>query len=188
MPRRQTDDGGHTAFTDHRISAHPGKQDGSGPPDQIVAWRAPAPEFRTRNLALALLHAGAKDTSGPLINRSYELMLEAQKAFPADPTLLSGIGTALQARGEPLAAAKIFERVIELRPRDALAEENAGLARLEAGDTEAAARRLERALNLDPLLLPDIEALLKIYRASGDKAKEDALMTRVRQAMKTAPK
>ena len=180
MPRRETDDGGHTAFTDHRISAHPRNQDGAASFDQLVAWRAPAPEYKTRNLALALLTSGARE-------RSYGLMLEAQKTFPADPALLTGIGTALQARGEPLSAAKVFERVIELRPADALAEENAGLAWLEAGETETAARRFERALALDPLLLPDIETLLKIYRASGDRAKEDALMNRVRQAMRTAP-
>src|SRR5262249_22719207 len=138
--------------------------------------------------ALALLDAGARDSSKPLIERSYGPLLEAQKKFPDDPAVLTGVGTALQARGDPVSAAKLFERVIELRPGDALAEENADLTQLEAGEIEAAVRHFERALALDPLLLPDIEALRKIYRETGQQEKEIALMNRVRDAMKTAPR
>ena len=58
----------------------------------------------------------------------------------------------------------------------------------QSGPQATAAQRLEQALALDSLLLPDIEMLLQIYRESGDKAKETALMSRVRQAMSTAPR
>ena len=101
--------------------------------------------------------------------------------------MTSGIGTALQARGEARPAAGVFERVIRLYPSDPLAEENAGVAWLEAGDKQRAASHFERALHLDPLLLPDIDALAKIYRESGDSAREAALMSRVREAMRTHP-
>jgi len=174
MPKREADDGGHTAFTDHWIKRRPSTQTGTAKAKQLAAWREPHADYRTRNLALAL--------------GDYKLLLEAQKRFPADPAVLSGIGTALQTRGDSRSAAKMFERVIELRPSDPLAEENAGMAWLEAGEKEIASRHLERALALDPLLLPDIEALQKIYRETGDQEKETALMNRVRQAMQTRPK
>jgi tetratricopeptide (TPR) repeat protein len=188
MPRRDASDGGHTAFTDHRISARPGGTDERAPSERrIAAWRDPAPEYRKRNLALGLLHAAVAEPSGPLLERSRGLLLEAQQAFPNDPALLTGVGTALQSRGEARRAAGFFERVIRLQPDDPLAEENAGLAWLEAGDKERAASHFERALHLDPLLLPDIDALAKIYRESGDSAREAALMSRVREAMRTRP-
>ena len=119
--------------------------------------------------------------------QSNRLLLEAQKTFPDDPALLTGMGTVLQSRGEPLSAARVYERVIKLRPDDPLAEENAGMAWLEAGDRNAATRHLVRALAIDPLLVPDIEALQRIYRELGDEVSEAALMMRVRQAMRTVP-
>jgi len=181
MPQRKTDDGGHTAFTDHRIAARPTNQDESQS-SQIAPWREPATELKSRNLALALLNSG-RDSE-----RAYTLLLEVRKQFPADPAVFTGLGTALQSRGDPRSAAALFERVIELRPSDPLAEENAAMAWLEAGEKESATRHFERALALDPLLLPDIEALQKIYRENGDGEREAALMNRVRDAMKTAPR
>jgi two-component SAPR family response regulator len=62
--------------------------------------------------------------------------------------------------------------------------DSAARAWLEAGNKAAAAGHFEQALALDPLLVPDIDALLKIYRESGDKAKETALMDRVQAAMR----
>ena len=185
MPQRPTDDGGHTAFTDHWIAARPGTRVEPDPSGRLAAWRDPPPEYRERNLALALLSAGARDASPALIERSYAPLLRATEKFPDDSALLTGIGTALQSRGETESAAKVFERVISLRPNDALAEENAGMAWLDAGDREAASRHLERALAMDPLLLPDIDALRKIYSESGDQAREAALMRKVQQAMRT---
>lgn len=185
MPQRKTDDGAHTAFTDHLIAARPQDPTGTTPVGQLVAWREAPSEYRNRNLALALLNTGARDSSAAKIAQSYEGLLQAGKQFPRDPAVLTGLGTVLQSRGDALAAAKVFDSVIALRPADPLAEENAGLAYLDGGDKKAAVQHLERALALDPLLLPDIEALQKIYRESGDESSEAALMRKVRQAMRT---
>jgi hypothetical protein len=171
MPKREAEDGGHTAFTDHWIKRRPGGSTGGAQAGQLAAWREPRAEYRARNLALA--------------TGDYKLLLEAQKNFPTDPVVLAGLGTVLQNRGEAGAAARMFERAAELRPLDPLAAESAGMAWLAAGERELAARRLEKALELDPLLLPDIEALQKMYRENGDQEKEAALMKRVRQAMQT---
>ncbi len=192
MARRETNDGGHTAFTDHLIARRPRNRKGqtpeAAPLDRLIAWREPAPELRVRNLALAFLNAGVRDSSPALIDRSYGMLLEVRKAFPADPAVLSGAGAARRIRGEPLSAARLFDRVIELQPGDPLARENAGLVWMDAGEKGIAAARIEQALALDPLLLTGIESLLKLYRESGDAAKETALMDRVRQAMRSGPR
>jgi tetratricopeptide (TPR) repeat protein len=179
---------GHTVFTDHRIRKTPQQPAGTGPLTELIAWREPALEFRERNLALAFNNAGLHYTSLDLLARSYEMLLELQKKFPADPDILTALGTVLLNRNDFVPAARLFDRVIELRPNDPSSEDNAAMAWLGAGDKEAATRHFEKALVLDPLLIPDIEALLRIFREAGDHAKETALMERVRQAMRTGPR
>ena len=186
MPKREAPDGGHSAFTDHQIARRqPAGRDRATAIDRIAAWREPPREFQARNVALASITAGVRESSSRMIELSYPLLTETRKMFPDDPAVLTGLGTALQARGDPVSAAKLFDRVVQLRPRDPLAGENAGLAWLDAGDNEIAVRHLERALELDPLLLPVIEALRKIYGDLGDQKREAALMNRVRDAMRT---
>ncbi len=185
MPRREAEDGGHTAFTDHRIARRPRNESSPASRENLVAWREAASELRERNMALALNNAGLRYSSASLLARSYSMLLEVQKRFPADPDVLMAIGTALLDRKEPLAAARLFERAIEIRHDDPSIEDNAGMAWFEAGDKQRAARHFEQALALDALLLPDIEILLRIYREQGDHAKETALMDRVREAMRT---
>jgi hypothetical protein len=188
MPRREAEDGGHTAFTDHRIQRRPQKETDLVTVGDLKAWREPPPGFRARNMALALNNAGLRSSSSPLLERSYPMLLAVQKTFPADPDVLMALGNALLDRKDPVAAAKLFERAIEIRRDDPSLEDNAGTAWLEAGNMENAERHFEQALALDPLLLPDIESLLRIYRERGDQAKERALMNRVNEAMKTGPR
>ncbi len=185
MPQREADDGGHTAFTDHWIERRP-RNPAAGAPaiERLAVWREPAPAVRARNLGLAMMTVGTRDSVPAMVEEG----LKALRGVAADSSVLTGIGSALQARHEPVEAAKAFERAMTLNPKDPLAAESAGMARLEAGDKAAATQHLERALTLDPLLLPDIDVLLKLYREAGDTAKESALMEKVRQAMRTAPK
>src|SRR5439155_22631404 len=91
MPKRPAEDGGHTAFTDHRIARRPAGQPGTKPSGEIAAWREPAPELRVRNRGLALLNAGH-------VEEGYKLLVEARKTFPDDPAVPTGIGTALRTR------------------------------------------------------------------------------------------
>jgi hypothetical protein len=187
MPRREAEDGGHTAFTDHRIERRQQKEGSATPIEQLKAWRDPPPEWRARNSALALNYSGIRYASPTLVAQSYPRLIEVQKAFPGDPDVLIALGQATLEREDPRAAAQFFERALALRHKDVGTEDDAARAYLEAGDKAAAVRHFEAALQLDPLLLPDIEALLQIYRDSGDSARESALMQRVREAMKTVP-
>ena len=187
MPAGEPDDGGHTAFTDHRILRRPRTGDRVLPIDNLRAWREPATNLQLRNMALALSYVGVRTSSPNLTARSYTMLMESQKAFLGDADVLMALGTALLDRKQPLDAAKFFDRAIAVRPDDPSIEDNAGNSWLDAGDKQMAALHFEKALKLDPLLLPDIEALLQIYQESGDEARASALMNRVQEAMKTGP-
>jgi Flp pilus assembly protein TadD len=187
MPRREAEDGGHTAFTDHRIQRRPQREGSASPIEKLKAWREPPREWSARNYALALNYAGIRYASPALVKQSYPLLIEVQKALPQDPDVLVALGQDALQREDPRAALQFFERALTFRHEDLGIEDDLARAYLQAGDKDAAARHFEAALQLDPLILPDIEALLQIYRESGDSRSESALMQRVRQAMATAP-
>jgi hypothetical protein len=196
MTRRQAQDGGHTVFTDHRIARRPDRDE---PPDQpasqlddLVAWRDPEPALQSRNLALAYVNAGISGRSPAQIVRGYRMLTEVQRTAPAlfkfsDIGVLKGIGRALLLGKEPLEALIAFERVLQLVPNNATNEEDVGIACLESGQVEKAATHLERALELDPLLLSAATALQQVYRRQGDNEKATALGDRVRHAMIGSP-
>jgi len=188
MPRREAVDGGHTAFTDHRIQRRPEKESPVAPIQALRAWREPPLAWRERSRALALNYAGIRYGSAAMVSQSYQMLLALEKTFPNDPDILAALGNALLNRNQPSDAARIFERALTARHDDPSLEDDAGRAYLEAGDKPSAARHFESALKLDPLLLPDIEALLLIYRETGDKERQSALTRRVQDAMITGPR
>jgi tetratricopeptide (TPR) repeat protein len=185
MFKRNAKDGGHTVFTDHRISRRPEPEQEreSAKTGDLVAWREPAPALRQRNLALAYTNTGLDNQSTAEITRGLLMLTEVKNEFPNDPAVLTAMGRALLAGRRASEAARLFERVIEMGPDTAVDETNAGRAWMQAGNMEKATERLERAITLDPLFLPAAEALLQVYRRQGDADKLDALGERVRQAL-----
>ena len=188
MPRRHAQDGGHTVFTDHRITRQREPDEPTSPSADLKAWREPEPALQARNLALAYVNAGIFGHSPAEIVRGYQMLTEVQRSAPDDVAVLNGIGRALLTGREPLEALKAFELVLRLKPNRATSEEDVGLAYLGSGQTEKAASHLERALELDPLLLSAGTALGEVYRREGDSDKADALAERMRRAMLNLPK
>jgi hypothetical protein len=193
MPRRQAQDGGHTVFTDHRIARRPQLGEAASPADEgapqtdeLVAWRDPEPALASRNLALAYVNAGISGRSPTQIVRGYRMLTVVQAAEPGDIGVLKGIGRALLLGKEPLEALRAFERVLQLVPNSATGEEDVGIACLESGQVDRAARHLERALELDPLQLSAATALEQVYRRQGDDQKATALGARMRDRMRRA--
>lgn len=188
MLKLNAKDGGHTVFTDHRISRRPQpEQQGQEPEiNDLVAWREPPPALRERNLALAYADAGFENHSASEIVRGYRMLTEVEKEFPSDRAVLRALGQCLLAVGQPLEAAGVYERVLQLGPDSAVAEADTGKAWMRAGQMDKAADHLERAVKLDPLLLPAAESLLDVYRRQGDQDKVYALADRVRQALGTS--
>jgi tetratricopeptide (TPR) repeat protein len=187
MARRRAQDGGHTVFTDHRITKRPEPDETSPQSEDLVAWRDPEPALKTRNLALAYVNAGISGRSPSQIVRGYRMLTEVQKAAPDDIGVLKAIGRALLLGKEPLEALKAFERVLQLVPNNASSEEDVGTAFLESGQVEKAASHLERALELDPLQMSAATALQAAYRKQGADDKAAALADRMRRAIGGSP-
>jgi hypothetical protein len=187
MTRRPAPDGGHTVFTDHRITRRREPDEPVSQSVDLKAWREPEPALRARNLALAYVHAGLSGHSPAEIVRGYGMLTEVQRAAPEDIGVLNGIGRALLAGGQPLEALKAFEWVLQLMPHRATNEEDVGLAFLASGQLENAASHLKRALELDPLLLSAGTALQEVYRKQGDSERAHALADRMRRAMLNIP-
>ena len=184
MTRRQAQDGGHTVFTDHRITKRPGQEEGAPPTEELVAWRDPEPALQSRNLALAYINAGISSRSPAMMVRGYRQLTEVQKTAPDDVAVLRGIGRALLLGKQPLEALRAFGRVLQLDPANATSEEDVGVSCLEAGQLDEAVLHLERALSLDPLALTAATALEEAYRKQGHSEKSDALQNKIRLAMR----
>jgi Flp pilus assembly protein TadD len=98
--------------------------------------------------------------------------------------VLEGIGRALLLGKEPREAVRAFERVAQLLPSSAKAEEDLGVAYVESGQVENGAAHLRRALELDPLSLSAAGALEQLYRKQGDVEKADAVAAEIRRAIR----
>ncbi len=187
MPRREAKDGGHSAFTDHRIQrrseALPDAPSDSG----IAAWREPSPDLRTRNLGIAYIDAGMQRKSSPFIVQGYRTLTEVQAQFSNDSEFFKWIGEALLLAQQTSEAKIAFERALELDPNSPLAEAGAASPYVASGDADRAIAHLQRALTLDPLYLPAASTLMGLYQKEGDAAEADALAREIKAAMDKTP-
>lgn len=159
MPQLPAKDGGHTAFTNHRIARHPENDSPAAQPDTLSAWRDPQPALRDRNLALALVTVGLENQSSAEVIRGYRMLNRLEKDFPNDPAVLTSLGSILMKGKQPAEALKRFERAISLKPDYAPYYVNAATALLATNRPSDAAQQLNKALSLDPLLKPASELL-----------------------------
>ena len=183
MPRRDAQDGGHSAFTDHRIQRRPEEILTGGPPSgEIAPWREPAPDLQKRSLGIAYISAGLQRRSATSLVQGYRLLTEVQQEFSSDPEVFTSMGTALLIGKQASEAEFAFERALSLRPNSAVAETNVAAAHQQAGDIAGTIAHLERAVALDPLHLPATSALIDLYRQQGSPAKADELAEKVRSS------
>lgn len=183
MPRRDAKDGGHTAFTDHRIQRRPEPQPDLPENIDIAAWREPAPELQKRNLGIAYVNVGTDRRSAQFIGQGYRMLAEAQDQFPNDSELFMSIGNALLLAKQSSEAEFAFQRVLQLDPNSVIGETKAASVSMLEGDVATATTRLERAVALDPLHLPAVSTLLDLYKQQGDNTKADALSAKVTALM-----
>lgn len=181
MPRLPARDGGHTVFTDHRIARRP--EPWRGTQTELTAWREPEPRLRARNLALALATVGLQNSSPPEAVRGYRMLNQVEKDFPDDPAVLTTLGNVLLRARQPAEALRRFEKVLVLQPASAPYEVNAASALIALGKKADAARHLERALELDPLLEQAVHSLSNLYRELGLESKSSNLLARYRRDM-----
>ena len=186
MPRRDAKDGGHTAFTDHRIQRRPEVQPTLPESTEIASWREPAPDLQKRNLGIAYVNVGAERRSPPFVVRGYRMLTEVQDQFSTDSAVFTAIGTALLLGKQSTEAELAFERALQLDPDSVTGETNAASAYLQAGDIDRAVSHLERAVAIDPLHLPADMPLIDLYKRQGNVAKAAELTSKVSAAMDRA--
>lgn len=182
MPRKAAWDGGHTAFTDHRIVRRPGKDPAPAARlDQerrLRAWREPAPQWRARNLGLAYISAGERDASRWQMNEGFRLLTEAADGDAADPAADTALGLVLLLKQRPEEALRFFQRALGANESDSRAHLNFGVAAYAAGRTAEAVAALENALAIEPLLEEAHELLVEVHRGRGDRKQRDAALNR----------
>ena len=167
MQKLPAKDGGHTAFTDHKIARIASTFVDASEPDTLRAWREPDSYLRSRNLALALVTVGLQGRSSAEVIRGYKMINRMENDFPNDPSLLTMQGLVLMKGKQPGEALTRFERVIALKPNYAPYYVNAATAFMGMGNMAEAIQQLQKALSLDPLLQPAVQLLCQIYRQSG---------------------
>jgi hypothetical protein len=181
MPRRQAKDGGHTAFTDHRITRRIEPEGTAIEGGELTAWREPAPQVRERNLALALATEGIQNSVPAQAIRGYRLLNRMD--LKDDAAALTVLGTVLLTAQEPREAEQRFSRALALRPNYAPYEVNLAEALMQESDLPHAREHLERALASDPLLPQTVHLLGQVYRAQGLAAKADQVLDNYKKAM-----
>jgi photosynthetic reaction center cytochrome c subunit len=183
MPRRDAKDGGHTAFTDHRIQRRAESESVLPADTSIAAWREPSPELQKRNLGIANIDAGVQRRSQSMIIQGYRALTEVQNQFSSDSELFSWIGQALLLGKQSSEAEIAFDRALQLHPASPVNEGNSASARAQAGDIEGAITHLERAVALDPLYLPAAGPLVSLYRKQGKVDEATSLSAKIEAAI-----
>jgi photosynthetic reaction center cytochrome c subunit len=183
MPRRDARDGGHTAFTDHRIQRRPEPEEALPAETDIAAWREPAPDVQKRNLGIAYINVGLERRSPPFIGRGYRMLTEVQQQFAGDDGIFTAMGSALLVAKQTSEAELAFERALQLHPDSVTGETNAASAYLQAGDQNRAIAHLERAVALDPLHLAADAPLIELYKQQGEAEKAAELSSKVSAAL-----
>lgn len=149
MPKRDALDGGHTAFTDHRIQRRPVSP---SPKTQarLRLWREVAdPALRERNLGLASILVGERDGVPELINEGYRRLAAVFSRWPRDADVLSGLGMVLFLKDQKKDAVKLLEAAVQERPGDAALHEKLALVRRADANLPGAVASLERSIALD---------------------------------------
>jgi photosynthetic reaction center cytochrome c subunit len=185
MPRRSAKDGGHTAFTDHRIQRRPENRPDAPVDSDIVAWREPSPELRERNRGIAHVEVGMQRHSPSFIAMGYRDLTGVQQQFANDPDFFRWIGEALLSGRQTSEAKFAFDRALQLNPNSALAESRDAAPYIQEGDAANAITHLQHAIELDPLDLVNATTLIGLYRKQGRETDSAALSAQIKTALGT---
>ncbi|MEP6538554.1 MAG: tetratricopeptide repeat protein, partial [Bryobacteraceae bacterium] len=184
MQRQTARDGGHTAFTDHRIR-RPGTMLPSAEGGRtLAAWREPAAEFARRNLGLANITVGERDQSASDMDTGYRLLSDVYERSKKDAAVLTALGLVLLRKGQPVEAAHLYEEALRLQHAYAPYHINVAVAWNQAGDSAKAIAHLEKAIEMDPSLEAAYRRLADIY--SNDK-QPDKVRDTLRRYLKFNP-
>jgi len=183
MPRRDAKEGGHTAFTDHRIQRRPETRPDLPTDAGIVTWREPSPDLRRRNLGIDYIDVGMQRHLSSYIVQGYRTLTEVQKQFANDSDFSKWIGEALLLGKQTSDAKFAFERALQLDPDSALTEASAASPYIQEGDADHAIAHLERAVDFDPLDLPAASTLIDLYQKDLKSVEAAEVASKIKRAM-----
>jgi photosynthetic reaction center cytochrome c subunit len=183
MPKRDAQDGGHAAFTDHRIQRHSVAQHDGQANTDIAAWRQPSPNFQKRNLGIAYIGVGMERHSAPFVIQGYRTLTEVQQEFRDDADFFKWIGAALLVGKQTQDAKTAFQRALQLDSDSTLTQASAASPYIQEGDSAGAIPYLERSIALDPLNLPVASTLIGLYQKEGESSKAAALADKMKSAI-----
>ncbi len=184
MPSRKPTDVEHAALTDHRILARPIRdaRAASTVVEQLEAWREPPGAVRQRNLALAEIEAAAKPGWESFGLRGSQLLEQIDVAqLDGDAPALSALGSAKLSEGAAGEAATLFERALQVEPKNGQYALYLGTALKQSGDLAGAVRNLRLSIELDPSLEKSFLELSSIYVKQGKKGEAKELLDRYLQ-------
>jgi tetratricopeptide (TPR) repeat protein len=132
----------------------------------LVYWRTGQPQFAIAVLETALRNGITQDEVklrlGEYLARSGQTARAIQllSSFAGDdPDALIALGNTYQLAGRSADAVRTFEHLASIDPKNGIAHENIGIARLQAKDLAGAETSLRKALEVDPSLAGAYTAL-----------------------------
>lgn len=171
MPRRPVTDGGHTSFTDHRITritpAQPPSAAEEGA-ETLVAWHEPPPEFAERNLGLAEVAVGRSLGLPAMARKGARRLISAYSSSPKDAPILMSIGDTFYDLGRFDDSIAAYEAAMKVEPGLASNYLHAAWAWRGAKNNSKAIQYLEKTIAIDPMIQDAYGELAAIY-ASGNE-------------------
>ena len=130
----------------------------------LIHWRAGRPRAAIETLETALRNGVTQSevriklaqylTEAGQAGKAVALLetVIAQDGARHDPDALNALGNAYTAMDRTADAARVFRRLLDADPTDALAWQNLGIAQLQGKDLKSAEASLRRAIEVDPAL------------------------------------
>lgn len=170
MPKRDAIDGGHSAFTDHRI-----RRPGSVPTsfagaDGLRPWRPIANrDLAERSHGLAAIIAGERTGDAALINDGFRRLGAVVSKFDKDADVLASLGMVLLLKDQTQDAVKTLRAAVAARPADAAIREKLAIALRAAGEATSARAELEEAIRLEPTRESAYHLLASMAASAGER-------------------
>ena len=174
MPRRQSHDSGHSAFTDHRISRYPLPAVDPDPPGALRPWKPVPRSLRLRNLGLANVLYGQQRSSQEMLQRGLGQLRSVAGSFRHDPAVLDALGTAMVLAGSPRAGLQRLREAVAAGPVGALQFNSLAAAWWALGDANRAEAALQEAIRREPTLESSYRMLARVYHDLGQESKVTA--------------
>ncbi len=185
MPRRQSHDSGHSAFTDHRISRHLLPPADPAPPDELRPWMAAPLNLRQRNLGVANVVYGQRRGSSKMLISGLDQLQSVVGSLRSDSAGLDALGTALVLSGSPRRGLRRLQQAVDAGPAGALQYNALASAWWAVGDATQAEATFEASLQREPTLESSYRMLAQMYR---DRDQPSQVLAIWRRLLKERPR